>query len=174
MAKKKESWAKSNSKAILRRGILNGTITSDMTPQQIRQMDKDKDEHAKWPWNNWKNNLANLREAISRDRGRMATDAKDYGHDKAIVMKLRQGQAVPWHKTECPKLLKKDVDKNEYESPQQLWLSREEYQAFNLTVFRNHIYQEIDSRPKREMRFERKKKSWKYPELHEGHPRLQE
>ena len=43
----------------------------------------------------------------------------------------------------------------------------------NLDVFRKHIYQEVDSRPKRAIRFEKKKATFKYPELHKNHPRLQ-
>lgn len=54
------------------------------------------------------------------------------------------------------------------------FLSRPEYQAFSLFRFRKHIYQEIDARPKRAARFERKKKKWRYPKHHEGHPRLQQ
>jgi len=174
-AKKKETWAKSKSKAILRRGIIDRTIANDMTPEQVFAMDPQ--EHGKWKWQNWKTNLSNLREAIARDRGRMAADARDFGHDLARVKKLREANPVPtpWHKSECPKLLKKDVDDGLHLTlkPKQLYAKREEYRAFTLTVFRNHIYQEVDSRPKREMRFERKKKVWKYPELHEDHPRLQ-
>ena len=37
-----------------------------------------------------------------------------------------------------------------------------------------YIYPEVDSRPKRTMRFLKKKKKWKYPELHKDHPRLQD
>jgi len=35
---------------------------------------------------------------------------------------------------------------------------REEYQAFPLKTFRNHIYQEVDSRAKRAHRYAKKKK----------------
>ena len=64
-AKKKETWAKSKSKAILRRGIIDRTIANDMTPEQVFAMDPQ--EHGKWKWQNWKTNLSNLREAIARD-----------------------------------------------------------------------------------------------------------
>ena len=106
----------------------------------------------------------------------MANDARDYGHDKAIVKALRVGEPTPWNLSECPKLLKKDVEDGLYPQiePKDLYMLRIEYQAYTLTEFRNHIYQEIDSRAKREQRFERKKKAWKYPELHENHPRLKE
>jgi hypothetical protein len=170
-----EKWETSKSKALLRRGIIDRTIPSDMTPAAVFAMNPE--EHGKWPRKNWTNNLGNLRKAIERDRERMALDARDFGHDMAIVKKMHEKNPVPvpWHKTHCPKLLKKDMDDGlhlELE-PKQLYMKRKEYQAFTLTVFCNHIYQEVDCRPKREMRFERKKKGWKYPELHEGHLRLQ-
>lgn len=167
-------WGKSQAKAILRRGLLNGMITTAMTPEEVRALDPE--EHGKWPWRNWKTNFESLKEAIGRDRERMAKDARDYDRDKAIVMRLKEGAPPPWHKTQCPKLLKADIDSgflhNPEKGPVDLYETREEYKAFSLEVFRNHIYQEIDSRPKREMRFERKKNSWKYPELHSMHPRL--
>lgn len=172
--KKAVPWQKSKAKALLRSGILNGTISANMTAEEIYAMD---DEHKKWNFTNWTKNLGTLRAAISRDRGRMARDARDYGHDRTIVMKLRQNDPKkPWHKTECPKLLKKDVNEEKHLSmkPNQLYLSRPEYQEFELSVFRNHIYQGVDSRPKRAARFEKKKASWKYPELHQNHPRLQQ
>ena len=58
-------------------------------------------------------------------------------------------------------------------SPRDLYLSRREYYGyFELKVFRKHVYQEVDSRPKRAIRFEKKKKAWLYPELYMDHPRL--
>jgi len=44
-------------------------------------------------------------------------------------------------------------------------LQEEYFMFFELEKFGKHIYQEIDSRPKREMRFQKKKKAWLYPEL---------
>ena len=110
----------------------------------------------------------------------MARDARDYGHNKKIVLLLRadMGEPTPWHKTKCPKLLKQDIDEGKHLTmrPREMYNDpeRKAYKDFPLSVFRNHIYQEIDCRPKREMCFERKKKSFKYPELHKDHPRLQD
>lgn len=157
---------------------MDGSIPPTMTPEAVRQVEPHRVEHEKWPLKNWKSNLANLRSAISRDRMRMARDARDYGHDKKIVMNKRNeaGVPTPWHKTDCPKLLKQDIDAGKHLTmhPRDMYNDpeRPQYRKFELSVFRNHVYQEIDCRPKREMRFERKKKGWKYPELHEDHPRL--
>lgn len=173
--KKKDNWANSKAKSILRQGILDGTIKLDVDELALYE---SNDEHKKWKFENWQSNLRNLRNAIARDRGRMARDARDFGHDKGQVRHLRQNDStpVPWHKTACPKLLKKDIDEGQHltMAPRELYITKPEYQQFPLSVFRKHIYQEIDCRPKREARFERKKQTWKYPELHTNHPRLQQ
>ena len=72
--------------------------------------------------------------------------------------------------------LLEDVDNGQHKimKPSQMYKTRPEYyEKFELDEFRNHIYQEQDdSHPKREIRFEYKKKKWLYPELHADHPRL--
>lgn len=171
--KEEQKWAKSKAKAILRRGILDGSF-DNIKPEDIYKAD---DEHSKWNYTNWKRNFDNLRSAIARDRGRMVRDVKAYGRDKSILLKhiRKADDPKPWHKTNCPKLLKKDIDDELHLKrwPEDMYYLRLEYQAFPLTIFRKHVYQEIDSRPKREIRFEKKRLRWKYPELHKDHPRLQ-
>ena len=171
----KESWKDSKSKSILRVGILSGEITEEMKPKQVYQMRED--EHGKWVYTNWANNLRNLRATIKSDKERLMEDLAAYGHDIAIVKQQREGQKLPWHKSPAAKLLKDDVKAglDETKKPKQLHASRDEYkQEFGLTEFRKHIYQERDSKPKRDLRFERKKNAWKYPEIHKAHPRLQD
>ena len=171
LPKPKELWGDSKSKGILRRGLIDRTIDPCMEPKEVWKM---HEEHMKWPWRNWKPNYERLRDAITRERNRMAEDSRDFGKDKAIVMKIREGELTPWHKTKCPELLKEDIDKGRhYVDPIALRESRPEYKQFTLTVFRKHVHQEVASRHKRDLRFERKKLGWKYPELHEDHPRLQ-
>ena len=75
---------------------------------------------------------------------------------------------IPWHRAEACKLLKQDIDDGIHEEykPSDFYMLQEEYfMFFELEKFGKHIYQEIDSRPKREMRFQKKKKAWLYPEL---------
>ena len=110
----------------------------------------------------------------------MVQDCLSYGHDRAIVNSLCAASAdpekVPWHKSEAFKSLKEDVQAAEHKKkkPKDLHESKEEYKAFELDEFRPHIYQIADSEAKRAIRFERKKKAWKWPEVHEDHPRLKE
>jgi len=88
----------------------------------------------------------------------------------------RDGKRLPFHLSPAASFLKNDIGDNLHQemTPTELWLTRLEYcEEWSLEEFRQHLYQEIDKHPKRAYRFERKKKAWKYPELHEDHPRLQ-
>lgn len=170
-----EAWALSKSKSILRTGLLNGTILPSMKPKEI--FDMHPEEHSKWEYTNWTNNLRNLRHAIEKDNKRMHDDMLSYGHDLAIVNALRAAnpnRKPRWRGSEAAKRLKEDVDKGKHleMKPSTLHQTRPEYLVFDLDVFRKHIYQEVDSRPKRAYRFEKKKKAWKYPELHKERPDL--
>jgi hypothetical protein len=176
----KEAWALSKSKAILRSGLLNGAITPAMQPKEVFNMHPK--EHGKWNHQNWSNNLRNLRNAIERDRERMQNDCINCGHDLAILKEFRQKnphtQRSKWRGSKAERTLKKDVDEGKHLTlpPKKLCNHKEwpEHREFDLVVFRKHIHQEVDSRPKRAIRFEKKKKAWKCPELHKNHPRLQE
>ena len=169
-----EGWANSKSKAILRGGILSGEITPDMKPRAVFNLNPE--EHGKWNYRNWSSSLSRLRKAVAKDQDRMLKDCIAYGHDLAWVKSNRTDSKIPWHRSEAHQLLKKDVDddKDVGVTPSKLYALREEYyNAFDLNCFRKHLYQERDSRPKRAIRFEKKKSAWKYPEVHKDHPRLQ-
>ena len=172
-SEEEEGWAKSKAKKLLREGLLAGTITPEMKPKEI--FDLAPLVHGKWSYKSWSSNLYRLREGIERDRDRMAKDCLAYGHDLAIVKANRTPGEVPWHRSGCPAKLKEDIAKGEHleMSPKELWETDEDYKTYTLAVFRVHYFQEIDSIPKREIRFEKKKKRWKYPEYHKDHPRLQ-
>jgi len=83
--------------------------------------------------------------------------------DRSLLTTLQAGKNpndIPWHKSEAKTLLKKDIDDGKHKEmkPEVLHGTREEYQAFPLKTFRNHIYQEVDSRAKRAHRYAKKKK----------------
>lgn len=169
--KKKNAWKNSVSKGMLRVGMLQGQITEDTDLKQLY----NHPEHQKWPYASWKKNLKTLLAAVERDRGRMQRDVLSYGNDISKVQAMRDQAALEaWHRSKAYRLLKEDVDAglHEEKDPKDLWVTRDEYLAFDLDCFRKHIYQEVDSRSKRTIRFERKKKAWLYPELHKDHPRL--
>ena len=89
--------------------------------------------------------------------------ATGYGHDRSLLTTLQAGKNpndIPWHKSEAKNLLKKDINDGRHKEmkPEVLHGTREEYQAFPLKTFWNHIYQEVDSRAKRAHRYAKKKK----------------
>lgn len=56
--------------------------------------------------------------------------------------------------------------------PSLLYETQEAYKKFDVAVFWKHTYQEIDRRPKQAIWFEKKKRGWKYPELHQKNKKL--
>jgi hypothetical protein len=159
-AKEEKNWKDSEAKRLLREDIIAGVIQASMAAKDVYDM---RPEYKKWAFKNFQTNLKNLRKAIADSYARMLADCEAYGHDRALLMTLGAGtnpQDVPWHKSEAKKLLKKDIDNGKHKQmkPEALHGTREEYQAFSLKTFRNHIYQEVDSRAKRAHRFAKKKK----------------
>jgi hypothetical protein len=145
-----------------------------MKPKEVHNMNPRI--HGEWKYTNWSNNFRTLQRSIYRDRARMARDARAYGQTIAIARAINPPPVDPplWHLSDAPDLLKQDINDNKHleMKPKELHQSRPEYMVFPLTQFRKHIYQEKDSRPKREIRFARKKNKCMYPELLVDHPRL--
>jgi hypothetical protein len=64
------------------------------------------------------------------------------------IYKLAKDIDGEWHGTEAERLLKEDVKNSLHKTmkPRKLHLTRKEYRAFELDIFRGHIYQETRSR----------------------------
>ena len=89
--KEKKSWAKSESKALIRRKLLSGEIKLEMKPKEV--WDLDKEVHSAWSgkkYSSFTSGLGRLRKGITRDRGRMVMDVVSYGKDLAMVKACRQ------------------------------------------------------------------------------------
>jgi hypothetical protein len=159
--KKKVQWQHSKAKKYLRAEIVAGNIKEETTPKVVFQ--QLPEVHKKWGYKNFPSRLRSLRATIKKDFSRMRVDCEAYGHDFAMVTALRAAEPpkpVPWHKSEAFQRLRVDINNDVHTTmrPSELWATRPEYQAFSLTLFRNHIYQEVDARAKRLWRFEKKKK----------------
>lgn len=156
--KKKESWKNSAAKQLLKDDIINGVVKEGMKPKEVYTM---HDEYKKWPQKNFGANLRSLRKKIDKDKEHMAEDEAAYRHDLQLLKKLRQNDSVdvPWHRSEASALLKQDVRDGRHKvmKPIELYHSRQEYQHFELTTFRNHIYQQVDEKAKRDSRYAKKK-----------------
>ena len=157
--KKPEQWKDSEAKRLLREDIIAGVVLSSITVSDVYKM---RPEYEKWPFENFQTNLRSLRKKIATDYERMQTDCEAYGLDQEFVKTMLSGDHQPkslWHKSEARKLLKVDVNEGKHlqMKPSELRATRVEYLTFPLKVFRDHIYQEVDSRAKRLVRFEKKK-----------------
>ena len=159
--KKKETWFKSEGKLLLRNSIIAGTVTRASNPSTVH---KSNPEWEKWPFENFKTNLKNLIDAVALDYARMSKDCEAYGHDLALLKEVRQNDPnpppTPWHMSAAKPLLIIDIDAKKHEkmTPMALWMTKIEYMEFPLGVFRDHIYQELNARDKKDSRYLKKKK----------------
>ena len=95
----------------------------------------------------------------------MKRDAIAYGADRSLLIRLRQDNPLRlppyplWHKHKARNLLKKDIDNGKHKNrkPIELYNDRDEYKEFPLSIFRKHIYQDLDSQAKKEYRYAKKK-----------------
>lgn len=159
MVKKTSKWIHSQAKAMLRDDIINGVVDAQMAPMAVYQM---REEYTAFKYENFRNNLKSLLNAVATSIDRMEMDSLFFGHDKSIMMneRMNKPRASPlWIESLAPIFLKQDIDEglHNHLTPAELYASREEYQDFPLKVFRNHIYQEVDTRSKRAHRYAKKK-----------------
>jgi hypothetical protein len=157
---KKEKWAKSVAKRLLRDAIIAGTVKRGDDAEQVH---KSNSEYAKWPITNFKTNMNNLIDAIALDYKRMSEDSLAYAKDVEILKEYRRKNPlpqIPWHQSEAKALLEKDMKDKKHigKKPQELYESRLEYRAYSLKVFRGHIYQAQKKELNENSRFEKKKK----------------
>jgi hypothetical protein len=159
MTKKKASkWINSQAKIMLRDDIIRGVVHGQMAARDVYQM---REEYSEFKFENFRTNLKSLRDAVATSILRMQIDSVFFGHDRSVMMRERQNapRSLLWIESLAPSLLKQDINEGLHErmTPAELYASRVEYHAFPLQVFRNHIYQEVDTRAKRAHRYAKKK-----------------
>ena len=96
----------------------------------------------------------------------MGKDCEAYGHDRAVLAERHfdideSPIRNSWHRSEARELLLKvDMELgllHKEMKPKELFLSRQEYQAFELEVFCKAIYAAVDKKDKMRFRMEMKK-----------------
>ena len=87
-----EPWINSEAKAVLRQGIVEGSIPNSMTAEDVYEM---CDLFKLCEFTNFKTNLKSLRDAIAKDYDRMAADAEAFGHDVELKKILREKDPPP-------------------------------------------------------------------------------
>jgi hypothetical protein len=140
-------WRNSHAKQLLKKDIVAGCVTSSMPAEEVYAM------RPKWykgyKFQNFKTNLENLHKRMSKDQNRASEDLAACLHEMQIPRPQAAAVAAAayprWQDSEAEQLLKNDIEAGigTLIKPEQLWNSREEYQAFPLTVFRKHIQQEL-------------------------------
>jgi hypothetical protein len=157
MVKKNVKWIYSAAKIKLREDIIRGLVDAQMAPKDVYRM---REEYSEFKYENFRTNLKSLRDAVATSIVRMQNDSLFFGHDKSVMMYEVQNEArsILWIESLAPLLLKQDINKGLHNrlTPSELYASRIEYQAFPLQVFRNHTYQEVDTRSKRAHRYAKK------------------
>jgi len=155
-------WGKSEAKRILREDVISGVVPNGMPAKDIYEM---HEEYKDYKFDNFKTNVANLRGLIETNISRMISDCVAYGQDRALLRQLHADNPPrfppypAWHKSEAKKLLKEDIDNGVHDDmdPIDMYQERAECREFPLSVFRKHIYQEVDERASRAHRFAKKK-----------------
>jgi hypothetical protein len=154
-------WIHSAAKKSLRTDIILGKVTENCDPKDVYRMHTS---YKGFPFENFKTNLQSLLKAVAKDIARMQHDCEAYGHDLAVVRDLRSeeepgSRPLSWHLSEAREFLKEDMaaGKHNHLKPKDLWLSRPEYQVFDLEPFRKAIHSAVDKKAKLLFRMEKKK-----------------
>jgi hypothetical protein len=156
-----DKWIHSAAKKSLRTDIILGKVTTSSDPKDVYVM---HNSHKGFPFENFKTNLQSLLKAVAKDIARMQHDCEAYGHDLAVVRDLRFNEGpgsrpLSWHLSEAREFLKLDMAAGKHKNlkPKELWLSRPEYQVFDLEPFRKAIHAAEDKKAKLVFRMEKKK-----------------
>lgn len=143
--KKKWSWQYSLAKEQLRKGLVSGKITLDMSIDDVfhytpEVMKTDRKKFA--------SRLRGLKEQVKADKKKANSDERDLCHDRSIYpIPTHNYQGEPrWEGSVAQLLLKQDVKNGRHEtmSPKDLYNSRVEYYSnYSLSIIQHHIYQEV-------------------------------
>jgi hypothetical protein len=153
-------WEKSRAKALLRQAIVDGKVTRAMKRRQVYEMEP---EYQEYEFKNFSRNCGTLLNEYEKNYTRANADAAALVHDRTIHPvgpETAKGCGYPrWQGSDAQRLLKEDIDAGRHKDrePQELRQTRMEYQAFPLTVFRDHIHQETRSRLGRSYWFNKNK-----------------
>jgi hypothetical protein len=140
-------WRNSKAKRLLYHDILDGVVTASMEPATVFRM---RPEYQVYHEDNFKTNLKNLKQAIKDKQEYAVIDSAAFAHDSRVNPPVEQtAKGCPrWNGSAAEALLKQDMDDGLHLTmkPAVLRMTRSEYQAYPLAVFRPHIGQEKRSR----------------------------
>jgi hypothetical protein len=163
-------WIDSKGKQLLLQDLLSGRISLKSPREWTAKRDynlavynlADRPQFRLYPYNNFVTNFRNLRKKVLQETVSSATDSHALAHDRSIhpVAPFNQLGEPRWEGSSAQKLLSADIDdaKHTRMKPQILHGTREEYGVFDLTVFRKHIRQEVQTRKLLAYHAEKKRK----------------
>ena len=131
-------------KPILEKMYLMGEITDSMRRGVVHKL---RPEFEAVPINNFGNNWNRLKATVRELRRRAIIDDCSLFHDR-ILHPIDTTDPKRWDGTEAQRLLKQDIedDFHKHFTPKELWLSRKEYQVFDIEIFQPHVNQEVRSK----------------------------
>jgi len=120
------------------------------------------DEFRQFKYPQFRDRLNDLRKQIRQKNNHAARDSAALAHYRGIYPKspLNHRGEPRWEGSEAARLLREDVQQRMHENmpPEQLWLSRDEYQNYHKDTFRQHIHQEVRASKNRASYIQRKDK----------------
>ncbi len=135
-------WIKSKAKEILKHDIINGTVNDEMEARDVYEM---HEEYKEYEFRKFQNNFRSLKKVIKKHHNRAQEDHAALNlylllHPRRDVT---AGGFPFWDTSEARVSLKRDIDSGIHDrmSTTELWQSRDEYQAFSLKKFRDHLTQ---------------------------------
>lgn len=147
--KKPTKWANSRAKKLLRADIIAGHC-DNKGPTEVYQM---RECYQEYVFENFSNNLRNLRERIRQDQALVDIDAAGVAHDIELYPRPENSHhGYPrWNGSDAQNALRLRIVSGQHEnmSPQQIHASDPAFAVYPLGFFRNHIYQELWARTER-------------------------
>ena len=153
LKKPKLDWSNSAAKTYLKKAFKDGLIATNYSdvggPRKV--WDELCANHAAFrglEYNSeFTSNLRLLRIDFQRKCKRAEIDKKAFENFRESHPRpTHDHKGVPlWHGSKAEEYLKADIeaDKHQGKFPKDFWLTRPEYQVYDLKVFRDHIYQEL-------------------------------
>jgi hypothetical protein len=107
-------------------------------------------ENAAIKYNNYVTNLRNARHRHTENKDQAALDSAGLAHDRRLFPKATHNSRNEprWDEGDAQRWLRADMDADQHleMTPMELHISRDEYVAYSLDVFRGHIHQEVRRR----------------------------
>ena len=143
--KKGPVWRNSRAQYLLRQDIVKGQVTEDDDPSIVfNSRPEFAPFEAKFP-----KYLETLLERVSEERELAARASDALANDKRLHPPANDPRGYPvFQGSQAERLLKQDMDNGLHQqyTPSALYQQRQEFRAWPLEVFRNHIHQELRSR----------------------------